>query len=147
MVTSFSYEHELIEPVTKYFQHQSFSVYREIRIGFCRADIVAYNNMTLVAVELKLNDWKKALIQAKNYQLGAEYVYIAFPLKKSYLVLRKAKDELLREGIGLLIVHEDLKVREVIAAKKSQKTFGVLCASEIKKQERKRYRHAMFRSF
>ena len=146
-MASFSYEHELVEPVIKYFQKQSYSVCREIRIGFCRADIIAYDTTTMIAVELKLSDWKKALVQAKNYQLGAEYVYIAFPLKKSYLVLRKAKDNLLREGIGLLVVNEEMQVHEVISAKKSQKMFGVLRVSEIKKQERKRYRHSMLRSF
>jgi hypothetical protein len=146
-MTSFSYEFELVEPVISYLKDKAFSVCREIRIGFCRADIVAYDSRTVIAVELKLRDWKKALIQARNYQLGAEYVYVAFPLEKSYYVLKKVKSELEREGIGLLGVNDEQQVLQVIDAKKSQKTFGVLQESEIQKQQRLRYRQSLLRSF
>ena len=75
----FYHEFELIKPVVDYFRNLGDIVRREIRIGFCCADIVAFKDDTVTAVELKLHDWKKAIIQAKNYQLGADYVYLAFP--------------------------------------------------------------------
>ncbi len=103
----FYLELELVKPVVDYFKNQGCVVKREVRIGFCRADIVAFKNKTVTAVELKLNDWKKAVIQAKNYQLGTNYVYLAFPLMKSYNVLRKAEVILKKEGIGLLTVNEE----------------------------------------
>jgi hypothetical protein len=55
---------------------------------------------------LKLRDWKKAIIQAKNYQLGSDYVYLAIPLWMVYNILRKAEYYLKKEGIGLLIINE-----------------------------------------
>ena len=103
----FYLELELFKPVVDYFKKHGHIVKREVRIGFCRADIVAFKNKTVTAVELKLNDWKKAVIQAKNYQLGTNYVYLAFPLMKSYNVLRKAEVILKKEDIGLLTVNEE----------------------------------------
>jgi len=114
----FYLELELIKPVSDYFKKQDYDVRREIKIGYCRADLVAFKNDEVAAVELKLNDWKKAIVQAKNYQLGADYVYIAFPLFKVYNILRKAEHILKKEGIGLLIVKEvSCEVRKIIDAK------------------------------
>ena len=69
-----------------YFKSQGYAVRRELRIGYYRADILAFKDNSVNAVELKLRNWKKAIIQAKNYQLGADYVYVAFPLIKSYTI-------------------------------------------------------------
>jgi len=102
----FYLELELIKPVSDYFKKQGYKVKHEIRIGYHRADLVAFKEDEVVAVELKLSDWKKAIIQAKNYQLGAMFVYIAVPLFKSYNILRKAEYKLKKDGIGLLIVKE-----------------------------------------
>ena len=116
----FYLELELTKPVIDYFRSQGYKVRQEVRIGFFRADIVAYKKDNVVAVELKLKNWKKAIIQAKNYQLGADYVYIAIPLMKSFNILRKAQCKLENEGIGLLIINEKTcEVSKLIVAKKS----------------------------
>ena len=131
-------ELELIKPISDYFKNMNFVVKREIRIGFYRADIVAFKNNSVTAVELKLHDWKKAIIQAKNYQLGTDYVYIAFPLNKSYNILRKAEYLLRKEGIGLLIVNEKtLKVCKILEAMKSKKNYGTITLWEIKRKSTK----------
>ena len=83
---------------------------------------------------MKLRDWKKAIVQAKNYQLGADYVYIAFPLMKSYNVIRKAEITLKKEGIGFLIVNEKTcKISEIIHPKLSTKKMGKITFKEINK--------------
>ena len=66
----FYYEFELFKPVEDYLKQKDFTVKKEIRIGYCRADIVGFKKNVVLSVELKLNNWKKAIIQAKNYQLG-----------------------------------------------------------------------------
>jgi len=76
----FYLELELVKPVSDYFKKQGYIVRYEVRIGYCRADILAFKNDETTAVELKLRDWKKAIIQAKNYKLGSDYVYLAIPL-------------------------------------------------------------------
>lgn len=123
----FYLELELIKPVSNYFQNQGYVVKREVKIGYHKADIVAFKEENVVAIELKLRDWKKAIIQAKNYQLGTDYVYIAVPLMKSFNILKKAKHKLEGSGIGLLVVNEKTcKVVKLIDAKISERKMGTI---------------------
>ena len=141
----FYLELELIKPVVDYFKKQGYVVKREVRIGFCRADIVAFKNKTVTAVELKLNEWKKAIVQAKNYQLGTNYVYLAFPLMKSYNVLRKTEAILEKEGIGLLTVNEETcEVCKIIDAMQSRRTMGTITLEELKRNWKKRSKTKFF---
>lgn len=121
----FYYEFELTRPVEVFLKNKGYIVRREVRIGYCIADVVGFKKKSVISVELKLNNWKKAIIQAKNYQLGSDYVYIAFPLQKTFNILNKAKYILNNEGIGLLSINEmSNKVNTIIKAKKSKKMFG-----------------------
>ena len=130
----FYQESELIKPVSEFFKNKGYKVRYEIRIGFCRADIVAFKDNKSTAVELKLRDWKKAIIQAKNYQLGSNYVYLAIPLSRVYNVLRKAEHLLKKEGIGLLIVNEKtFDVKKFINAKHSKKQIGEISFETVNK--------------
>lgn len=130
----FYQESELIKPVSDYFKKNGYIVRYEIRIGFCRADIVAFKNDEIIAIELKLSDWKKAMAQAKNYQLGCNYVYLAFPLSKVYNILRKAEYFLKKEGIGLLVINETTSnVCKIIDSKCSKKQMGAISLEKINK--------------
>lgn len=121
----FYLESELVKPVSDYFKKQGYIVRYEVKIGFCRADIVALKDDETTSVELKLRDWKKAIVQAKNYQLGSDYVYLAIPLLRVYNVLRKAEYYLKKEGIGLLVINEKTcNVRKIIDATHSNKQMG-----------------------
>ena len=132
-------EFELDKPVSDYFKNQGFKVFREVRIGFCRADIVAFKDDLVVSVELKLSDRKKAVSQAKNYLLGSDFVYLAFPLQKTHNVLRKCEQELKSEGIGLLSVNEKTaKVSKIIDAKPSKRKFASFTLDEIYKRRNNR---------
>ena len=134
----FYLEIELIKPVSDYLKNQGYKVYHEIQIGFCRADLVGFKKNRTVAVELKLSDWKKAIVQAKNYQFGADYVYLAFPLKKSFNVLKKTEHILKKEGIGFLVVEEkDCNVRKILDAKPSKKKICSITLEEFKRNQRK----------
>jgi hypothetical protein len=124
IIHPFYLELELVKPVMVYLKEKGYIVRREIRIGYHRADIVGFKRDNTVAVELKINDWKKAIVQAKNYQLGADYVYIAVPLIKSFNILRKAELQIKNCGIGLLVVNEkSMDVKEIIKPKRSNKNM------------------------
>lgn len=136
----FYLELELVKPVIEYFKSKDYIVKREIRIGFNRADLVCFKGKKVLAVELKLKNWKKAIIQAKNYQLGADYVYIAFPLMKSYNVLKKAEHKLKEDGIGLIVVNEkNTEVKEIIKPKTSKKKIASITLNELNRNKKKRY--------
>lgn len=139
---SFDYEHELIPPVHNYFASAAEMIFYEVPIGYCRADMIIFKeNNSSIAIELKLADWKKALIQAQNYQLAADYVYLAFPFSKCELVLKRAKNKLQQKGIGLLSVNEETKkVTVLLAAKKSTVLFGRLSKKEVINQKKRVYR-------
>jgi hypothetical protein len=128
-------ELELHKPISDFFKNQGYTVLSEIRIGYCRADIVAFKDKTVIAAELKLSDWKKAFIQAKNYQLGADYVYLVFPLTKIATLMRKSEHKLKEEGIGLLSVNEKTcYVSTVINAKPSKRKFASLSLATIQRR-------------
>ena len=125
-------EFELTPHVIAYFKDKGYHIRREVRIGFHRADIVAFQEGTATAVELKLKDWKTAFLQAKNYQLGADYVYLAFPYQKEHILIMKRGALLIREGIGLLSVDETTgKVSKPLPAKKSPRKMSSLTLEEV----------------
>jgi hypothetical protein len=136
---TFEYEHELVLPVQNYFLSTAEHVFYEVPVGFCRADMVIFQkNNDIIAIELKLADWKKALIQAQNYQLAVDFAYIAFPNKKSELVLKRSKEKLIQKGIGLLSVDEQTEQVDVlIPAKKSSFSFGRLSKKDLVNQRKR----------
>ena len=139
-------EFELSKPVSDFFQNQGYTIVKEVRIGFCRADIVAFKDREVTAVELKLSDSKKAIVQAKNYQLGADFVYLAFPLQKTHSILRKSEQMLKNEGIGILSVNEKTCiVSKIIEAKPSKKKFASLSLSQI--QHRRDNRRSKYKLY
>ncbi len=131
----FYLEIELIKPVENYLKNEGYIVKREVRIGYCRADIVGFKKNMVLSVELKLNDWKKAIMQAKNYQLGSDYVYLAFPLQKIFNVLRKAELILRKEGIGLLAINEKTnEIKVILKSKISRRMIGRITLNELNKK-------------
>ena len=135
----FYLELELIKPVSDYFKKQGYIVKNEIKIGYCRADLVAFKNDEVVAVELKLSDWKKAIVQAKNYQLAADYVYLAVPLLRAYNILKKAEHILKKEGIGLLIVKEkNCEISKIIESKVSKTKMCNITIEEVRKNKKRK---------
>jgi hypothetical protein len=139
-------EFELIKPVSDYFTRQGYHVLEEVPIGYCRADLVAFKDDVVIAVELKLQYSQKALIQVKNYQLAADYVYLAIPLMKSFSMLRKKEHVLRKEGIGVLLVNEETcAVEKFIDAQQSTRKFAALTMREV--QIRRNQRSNRFRFF
>jgi len=71
-------------------------------MGRRRADLlVALSSGTLIAVELKLGDWQRALGQAALNQLWVDRSYIAIPLTGASI---RAATEAARHGIGVIVV-------------------------------------------
>ncbi len=136
----FYLELELTKPVIDYFKQKDYTIKKEIKIGFNIADLVCFKQKEVISVELKLKNWKKAIVQAKNYQLGSDYAYIAFPSMKSHNVLKKAEHILKKEGIGLLVINEkNSEVKEVIKPLKSKRKIASITINEIKKRRKKRH--------
>lgn len=71
-------------------------------LGFVSAVSTVDPFESLVAVELKLRNWKTAIAQAGKYRLFADVSYIAMPVERlGSAVLVEAA----RQGVGVLGVH------------------------------------------
>ena len=78
----------------------------------------------LTTVEFKLKDWRKAIVQARDHLLGADYCYVCMPRRRISDVMRS---ELLERGIGLFFLREDDEwpFEEVIEPRRSEHTWEV----------------------
>lgn len=96
-------EYQLQEAVAEYYRKQGFIVAQEIQFFTKRIDLFAVDRSSLatVAIETKIHDWKRALLQARAYLLCADYVYIALPSNLSYNIVAK---NINNDSIGLLAV-------------------------------------------
>lgn len=105
-----TYEDQLILPVKKYLAKQNYDVYPEVPLFSKKIDLIGFRQTfdELVAVELKVKDWKDALRQAITDRLCAEKVYVGISRK----YVHRAKTELFAEwGIGILEVDGHVRVR------------------------------------
>ncbi len=131
-------EVDLIDPINQYFQDQGYSIELEVPVYRNRADMMIYTETELIAVELKLKNWKRALRQASYYQLGADYSYIAMPFNEAFEVHKKQK-VLDRERVGLLaVIMDTFEVRELVQPKPSVKKLEFI-ENKIRKSISKKY--------
>ncbi|MFQ6128018.1 MAG: hypothetical protein ACE5QW_03855 [Thermoplasmata archaeon] len=64
-------------------------------------DLIAVgNNGRIIAVELKLENWREAIRQAVAYQLGADFSVVVMPLGKAIDAYRN-RYYFRKEGVGL----------------------------------------------
>lgn len=95
----------LVEKVAEYFKSKGYVVYKEVRIPTAPPryiDLLALNGKVL-AIEVKVSDWKTALKQANLYTLIADKSYVAIWEKKRKVVLENI--ELFKQfGIGIILV-------------------------------------------
>lgn len=89
------------------------------------ADLVGVRDDGLVAVELKLRDWRRALQQAIAYQIAADRSWVAMPLTAACAAYRQ-RWRFEAEGIGLLAVDDRGAVRAPIPAQPSPRLLPFL---------------------
>jgi hypothetical protein len=101
----YALEEELRKPVHDYFRTKKYSVFDEVRLFSRDIDIVAKRRNEIIAVELKLRDWKKAINQACLNQRVSDYSYVALPEPLWNRIDRDVYTISVAQGIGLLSVH------------------------------------------
>ena len=95
-------EEDLRPRVESYFRGRGFRVYHEAHLLARWIDLLAVKE-DVVAVELKINDWRHAVKQALMYQLAADYSVVAMPWEQAFTAHRH-RWQFERDGIGLLAV-------------------------------------------
>ena len=111
-----SLERELAEPVGRHLMDLGYDVWYEVYFNGRIADVIALKGEEVVAVELKLRDYRTAHRQAMAYQVGCHRSFIGVPLETALLALRKDRSSFETSGTGILAVDGD-SVREMIPAR------------------------------
>lgn len=97
------YESDLYDPVQHYFHSLGYKVQAEVK----DCDVVAFQNDSLVIIELKLNLNITLLMQAARRQRYTSQVYVAIQRPKTSLRRRKWRDlvHLIRRlELGLILI-------------------------------------------
>ncbi len=110
------YECELYPPIVDYLKNEGYNYYEEIKFLTRYIDLVGHKKKKLIAIEVKVSNWKKALQQALACRLCAHESYIALSEK---FVHRVQLDILKEYGIGLIAV-KDNSIEIIQRAKKSK---------------------------
>ena len=113
--TAFVLENDLRSPIREWLRSEGFECADELVVGDRRADVVGFREDSVVAVELKLTDWRTALRQAMAYQVAADRAWVAMPLAHaSRAFCHRGRFE--AEGVGLLAVDDRGGPRQAIPA-------------------------------
>lgn len=105
-------------PLASWLAGSGYRVLAEVPIVGRWADLVGTREAEVVAIELKLRDWRGALHQAVAYQIGADRAWVAMPLAAASRAYRH-RYRFEREGVGLLAVDDQGGVRIPIPAESS----------------------------
>ena len=126
-------ERALAAPVARHLQAQGYRTFEEIYFNGRIADIVALKGEEVVAVELKLSNYREAHRQAVAYQVGCHRAYAALPLDGALLAMRKHRTEFETSGAGLLAVHMPAgRVDELLPARHHEGRFLPFLAEHLR---------------
>lgn len=116
---TFHRESALLDPVRGSLRRRGYRWQRpEVQFFEYSMDLYAYapTKKTTTAVELKLHRWTRAFQQALIYQLCADFVYLALPIRAAQRVDRPL---LAQHGLGLIGVHPGPRCIVLLEAKQS----------------------------
>lgn len=117
-------EHEMVNKAVSYLKNKGYDVATEVPFLQRSIDVVYKKEEKFVAIEFKLNNWRRALIQARTHNYGADEVYICIPEPKRGDISELLKEELNKTNIGLILFDlcdnkVDLKIEKESSTKNS----------------------------
>lgn len=127
-------ESELAAPVAAHFQTQGYDVWLEVPFNGRIADVIAVKQDEVVAIELKLRDYRGAHRQAVAYQVGCHRSYVGLPLPVALHCMRRHGHALRQSGAGLLAINmPGGDVRELLPARTHEGRFLPFLAEALAK--------------
>lgn len=126
-------ERDLCAPVARHLQAQGYRTFEEVYFNGRIADIIAVKDDEVVAVELKLADYRTAHRQAVAYQVGCHRSYVGLPLDAALRCLRKHRRAFEQSGAGLLAVRmPEGIVTELLPARHHEQRFLPFLADALR---------------
>lgn len=98
-------EAELAPPVARHFQRAGYRVWLEVPFNGRIADVIAIKDEEVVAVELKLTNFREAHRQAMAYQVGCHRSFVGLPLPIALDALRRHRHAFETAGTGLMAIN------------------------------------------
>jgi hypothetical protein len=110
-------ESDLINKVRPKFEDR-YHIFEEVGLINRSIDMVLFDQKSLITIEFKIRDWRKAVTQIQGHLIAADYAYLCMPHKK---ISKQLEDLLTKHGIGLWLydIYED----ELIEAIKPSKSL------------------------
>ncbi len=116
MISNYS-EKQMVLDYCKILEKENVSFAVEVPFYNRSIDLVYIDKKgNLCALEFKLNDWKKAISQAKDCSSGAQKVYVCIPKKKYSMELEEQAEKV---GCGLIIFDVESKNKVVLKESKN----------------------------
>ena len=112
-------EMDLRKPVRDFFQNKNYTVFDEVKLFSRGIDMIAKRRSRIIAVELKVQKWRRALQQAYLDLRVSNYAFVALPESKWSRIDRKIYYEAYSHGIGLLSV--DGETRQIMRPEHSKR--------------------------
>ncbi len=100
--------------VENYSRQLDIKIYLEVPVFSRSVDLVMQNNTdaTISAVEFKIHDWKRAILQAQSVSICFDYLYICIPKPKTSKGYQSVRSTCEANGIGLYVFDSDKKTFE-----------------------------------
>lgn len=124
-------ERELAAPVGRFLAEQGYEPFYEVYFNGRIADVIALKGDEVVAVELKLRDYRTAHRQAIAYQVGCHRSYVGLPLETALHALRRDRHAFAESGTGVLAVASE-GVRELLPARLHERRHLPFVADALK---------------
>ncbi len=124
-----SRESELSGPVERLFTQGRYSVCYEVPFGLKRIDLFFWRGKgcpEIVAVELKLKDWRRAVWQAVHNRQVATVSYIALPVRTI-----RAVDARILRSLGLGLIGVESNEATVFLRPKQSQVFNAMMAGRV----------------
>lgn len=126
-------ERELAPPVARHLLAAGYTTWLEVPFNGRIADVLGVKGDEVVAVELKLRDFRGAHRQAVAYQVGCHRTWVGVPLPIALDAMRRHRHAFETSGAGLLAIHvPDGSVRELLPARKHEGRFLDFLADGLK---------------
>ena len=128
---SWSSEHDLVlSALKRILGRGGIIVSPEVPIMGRSVDLGYVKDGILTTVEFKLHDWRRALIQARDHLLGADFSYICMPKRT---ISEEFRQQCTRAGVGLLFFLEkgSWPFETVIEAPRSRETWTIARSAAI----------------
>lgn len=122
--TRFHTENEMVELAQRTLASLGVPAYVSVPCFSRCIDLVLLEENRLVAVEFKLHDWRRGLIQAEHHLIAVDFSYVCLPVREVTPKMEKMFNE---SDVGLLMLDVEYfqLFKVVFPAKPSRRKWSI----------------------